>query len=69
MEFLTGVDDEISVSRSLFNTEKKLVFDPLVYEQRYLKVCRILNHERFKQKLVSEHLFQILHIAINNHLQ
>lgn len=42
-EYIKGVDEETIISRTLFNVEKKLVFDPLVYEQRYLKTVKILS--------------------------
>lgn len=51
MQFIEGIDDDFLSSRSVFNTEKKLVFDPLVYEQRYLKTSKILSLEKFRSRI------------------
>lgn len=51
MAFIKGIDEEADRSRSLFNTEKKLVFDPPVYEQRYLITSGILSHEKFSNRI------------------
>lgn len=51
MAFIKGIDEESVRTRSLFNTEKKLVFDPPVYEQRYMITSTILSHEKFNNRI------------------
>ena len=51
MQFIEGIDDGDAKTRSLFNLEKRLVFDPLVYEQRYMKTVDILAHKKFGKKI------------------
>lgn len=51
MEYIEDVDAEVVTSRSLFNTQKKLVFEPLVYEQRYIKTSHILNLPIFRSQI------------------
>lgn len=51
MEYIDGVDGEVVISRSLFTTENNLVFDPLVYEQRYIKTSHILDLPIFKRQI------------------
>lgn len=51
MEYIKNIDDDDVTCRTLFNTKKKLVFDPLVYEQRYLKTVSILSHEMFSDRI------------------
>lgn len=50
-KFIKGIDEEFSSSRSLFNLEKKLVFDPAVYIDRYLITSTILGHEKFSNRI------------------
>lgn len=49
--YLDGVDDDKVIARTLYNKENKLIFDPLVYEQRYLKTTSILNHPKFRKEI------------------
>lgn len=50
-QFVEGVDDERVLCRTLFNAEKKIVFGPLAYEQRYLKTMNILSLEKFGTRI------------------
>lgn len=51
MEYIKGINNEQVASRTLYSVEKKLVFDPLVYEQRYLRTISILSHEKFTNRI------------------
>lgn len=51
MQFIDGIEESATASRCLFNEEKKLVFDPPVYEQRYCMTASILNHEKFRNHI------------------
>lgn len=51
MQFIEGIDESQIASRCVFNIEKKLVFDPPVYEQRYCKTASILTHEKFRNQI------------------
>lgn len=50
MEYIKGIDEKCA-SRTLYNTENRLVFDPLCYEQRYIKASNILSHEIFGKRI------------------
>lgn len=51
MEYIQGLDDIGITFRSLFNAEKKIVFDPLAYEQRYLMTSHILGLPIFNKQI------------------
>lgn len=52
MDFIKVADEQCR-SRSWFNDEKKILFDPPVYEQRYLATSRILSHEKYRDRIKS----------------
>lgn len=54
-QFIEGVDNEVIPSRTLFNKEKKLVFDPAVYERNFFKSFAIFRPKKqFNPRTIHE---------------
>lgn len=50
-EFIADIDRKDATTNTFYKSEGKISFDPLVYEQRYIKTIRILGHQKFKHKI------------------
>ena len=67
MEFIKV--EESYRSRSLYNKENKLVFDPPVYEQRYLITSEILSHGKFVNQIKNVVEFGVAEMKLFTYLK